>query len=153
MLRALGWVVVAVLAGAAVYELALALGAGSIGPAPGDDVTGAGAVFTAALLAIIAAVVLALVYAARPRPVAALLAPAAAAFLVPFVFTYDPYYAPTLRRYCDGGAVPLGWIVFVAALALVAGALTRARPRPGAAASSAVLVVLLFTAVFAADGH
>ena len=55
-----------------------------------------------------------MVYAARPEPVAALLAPAAAAFLVAYFFTFDPYYAPSERRYSDGGAVPLGWIVLCA---------------------------------------
>ena len=134
-------------------RLALALGAGSVGPEPGDDVAGAGVIFTAALLAILAAIVLALAYAARPHTVAALLAPAAAAFLVAFVFTYDPYYAPTSRRYSDGGAVPLGWVAFVAALALVAGALTLVRPRAGAVTTSGVLVLLLFTTLFASDGH
>ena len=91
MMRVAGWVVAAVLVGAAAYELALALGAGSVGPEPGDDVAGAGVIFTAALLAILAAIVLALAYATRPHAVAALLAPAAAAFLVAFAFTYDPY--------------------------------------------------------------
>jgi hypothetical protein len=153
MLRALGRAVVVVLFTAAAYEVALALGAGSVGPDPGEGVEGEGVVQAVALLAILAGAALGVVYAARPRAVAALLAPAAATFLVAFFFTYDPYYAPTRRRFSDDGAVPFRWIALVAAAALAAGVLARMRPRLGSLVTTGVLVVLLLTTLFVGDGH
>jgi hypothetical protein len=82
-----------------------------------------------------------------------LLAPAAACFVVPLYFTFDPYYAPSLRRYSDGGMFPPGWIVAVAAAAIVAGVLTWLVPRVGAPASALVLLALAFTAVLMVGGH
>ena len=151
MLRAAGWVLVGILVAAAAYELALALGAGSLGPDPGDDVAGSGAVRAVGLLAMLAASGVALLPGVRPWP-AALFAPAAAAFLVAFYFTYDPYFAPTLRRYSDGN-VAAGWIAVVAAIALANGVLTRLQPRIGRATTSVVLLLVLLTTVFAGDGH
>jgi hypothetical protein len=142
-----------VLAAAAVYELVLALGAGSVGPEPGDDVAGAGAVFLAALLAMVAGAVAATACVARASRLVGLLPPAAAAFLVSFVFTYDPYYAPALRRYGDGGAAGTAWILALATLAAAAAALAWFSPRIGAAVSAVALVLLLLTTMLAADGH
>ena len=101
---------------ASAYELALALGAGSLGPLPGDDVAGAGVVFVIGLLAMLACAVLAPSDSSRPLP-AALFTPAAAAFVVAFFYTYDPYYAPALRRYAEGGA---SWYLAVVALIFIA---------------------------------
>jgi hypothetical protein len=152
MLRTAGWLVIGTLVAAAAYELALALGAGSVGPEPGDGVAGVTVVHVIALLAMVAAAVLAASFSVRPWRAAALLAPAAAAFLVAFYFTYDPYYAPLLRRYSEGN-VAGAWIAGVAAVALAVGVLTRLRPRIGAALTSAVVFVLLVTTVLAGDGH
>jgi dolichyl-phosphate-mannose--protein O-mannosyl transferase len=151
-MRAAGWTLVAVLLGAAAYELTLALGAGTIGPRPGDDVAGAGWVRGAALVAMLAGAVLASRVAQRSRSSASLLAPSAGVFLVAYSFTYDPYYAPSLRRYLHG-AVPLGWVLAFAALAVATGIVTRLRPREGAALTSAVLVLLGVVTLFAGDGH
>jgi drug/metabolite transporter (DMT)-like permease len=141
------WVLVA----ASAYELALALGAGSIGPDPGEDVPGATALRVVGVLAMLAGAGL---VGAKLRPsVAALLAPAAALFVVPFYFTFDPYYAPTERRYSDDGMFPLSWIVAVAAAGLVAGILTRLFPRVGAWATIPALLVLAFTAFLMVGGH
>ena len=151
MLSKVGWVTVGVLVAAAAYELALALGAGSIGPDPGEDVPGATAV---RLVAVLAMLVGAGLVGAKLRPtVAALLAPAAALFVVAFDFTFDPYYAPTERRYSDGGMSPLSWIVAVAAAGIVAGVLTRLFPRVGAWATIPALLLLAFTAVLVVGGH
>jgi hypothetical protein len=87
----------------------------------------------------------------RPWP-AALFAPAAAAFLVAFYFTYDPYFAPALRRYSEG-FVAGRWIVVVAALALANGVLTRLQPGIGRRTTSVVVLLVLLTTVFAGDGH
>ena len=152
MLRLSGWVVVATLLAAAAYELALALGAGSLGPESGDGVAGSGVVGVIALLAIVAAVAVAASASAYPWP-AALFAPSAAAFLVAFFFTYDDYYAPTLRRYSDGGAVAGWWVAIVAAVALGAGVLARLQPRIGRVMTVIVLFVVLLTTFFTGTGH
>jgi hypothetical protein len=151
-MRAAGWTLVAVLLGAAAYELALALGAGTIGPEPGDDASGAGWVRAVALLAMLVGAALAPVVARRSPLAAALLAPSAAAVLVAFVYTYDPYYAPSLRRYVDGNA-SLGLVVALAVLAVAAGIATRLRPREGSVATSIVLVVTAVTTLLAGAGH
>ena len=83
---------------------------------------------------------------------AALLALSAAAYLVAFYFTYDPYFAPGLRRYSEGN-VAGGWIALVAAIAVGAGALTLLRPRGGAAVSGIAVLIVLVATVLAGDGH
>jgi len=150
MLRTAGWVVIGILLGAAAYELALALGAGSVGPEPGEDVPGTVAVRFVAVLAMLVGV--GLVAAKLGPPVAALLAPASAFFVVPFSLTFDPYYAPTERRYTDG-MFSLGWIVAVAVAGLVAGALTWLSPRVGAWVTIPALLVLALTTLFMVGGH
>jgi hypothetical protein len=150
--RLAGWVLVAMLLGAAAYEVALALGAGTIGPRPGDDVTGAAWVSGIAVVAMLAGVFLAPSIARHSPLAAALLAPAAAAFLVAFWLTYDPYFAPSLRRYSEGN-VPAVWIALVAAAAVAAGTVAYLRPRVGGALTSAVLVLLVVTGLLAGDGH
>jgi hypothetical protein len=142
-------VLVGILVAAAAYELALALGAGSLGPLPGEGVPGSGVVQAVALLAMLAAAALALLSSLRPWP-AALLSPAAAGFLVAFFFTYDPTFAPNLRRYSDGNAGGR-WIAVVAVVALANGVLTGLQPRIGRVMTSAVLVLVLLTTVFAGD--
>ena len=151
MLRSLGWLVVGTLVAAAAYELALALGAGSIGPRPGGGVTGSGVVQAVAPLTMLAGAALAPSLGLRPWP-AALFAPAAAAYLVAFFFTYDPYFAPSLRRYSDGN-VGASWIAAVAAAAVANGVLTRLQPRLGRFTTSAVVFVVLVTTALAGDGH
>jgi len=146
-----GWVLVGLLLVAAAYELAVALGAGSVGPEPGDNAPGATVVRVVAVGAMLAGV--GLVGARLRSPAVALLAPAATLFVVALFFTFDPYYAPTERRYSDGGMFPLSWIVAVAVAGMVAGALMRLWPRVGAWATAAALLVLAFTAVFIVGGH
>jgi len=152
MLRWSGCLVVVTLVSAAAYEFALALGAGSLGPEPGDGVAGSGIVGGVALLAMLVAAVLGTIPGSRPWP-AALFGPSAAAFLVTFVFTYDPYYAPTLRRYSDGGALPVPWIAVVAVVALAEGVFTARQPRFGRVMTPVVLIVVLLTTLFAGTGH
>jgi hypothetical protein len=99
----------------------------------------------------VGASVLSLSYRTRPWP-AVLFAPAAAAFLVTFYFTYDPYFAPTLRRYSEGN-VGGAWIAVVAVVALADGVLTRLQPRIGRVMTSGVVLGILVTTVLAGDGH
>jgi hypothetical protein len=151
MLNRAGWLVVGVLVVAAAYELALALGAGSVGPEPGDGVPGATAVRLVAALAMLVGA--GLVGAKLRSPAAALLAPAAALFVVPFYFTFDSYYAPTERRYSDDGMFPPAWIVAVAVAGLVAGVLTALFPRLGPWVTVPTLIVLAITAFIMVGGH
>jgi uncharacterized membrane protein YbaN (DUF454 family) len=151
--RRFGWLVIGTLLTAAAYEVALALGAGSLGPEPGEGIAGSAAVEVVALLAMFAAAALGLFHTVHPWRGAALFAPTAVAFLVAFFFTYDPYFAPHLRRYSDGGAVPGHWIAIVAAVAVAVGVLTGLRPRVGAAMTSAVVFIVIVTTVLAGDGH
>ena len=150
MLRTAGWVVIGILLGAAADGLALPRGAGSVGPEPGKDVPGTDAVRFVAVLAMLVGV--GLVAAKLGPPVAALLAPASAFFVVPFSLTFDPYYAPTERRYTDG-MFSLGWIVAVAVAGLVAGAPTWLSPRVGAWVTIPALLVLALTTLFMVGGH
>jgi hypothetical protein len=153
MLNKASWIVIGVLVAAAAYELALALGAGSLGPEPGDNVAGATVVRLGATLVMVVGAGLVLGSLSSQRASAALLAPAAACFVVPLYFTFDPYYARTLRRYSVDGMLPPGWIVAVAASAIVAGVLTWLVSRVGAPASALVLLALAFTAVLMVGGH
>ena len=151
MARWAGWLVTGTLLSAAAYEFALDLGAGSLGPLPGEGVAGSGTVQAIALLTMLAAAALAPLAGMRPWP-AALFAPAAAAYLVAFYFTYDPYFAPALRRYSEGN-VAGRWIVLVAVVALANGVLARLQPRLGRVSTSVVVLVVLLTTVLAGDGH
>jgi hypothetical protein len=151
MLNRAGWLVVGILVAAAAYELALALGAGSLGPEPGDGVPRSLVVRLVAVAAMFAGAGL---MAANLRwPAAALLGPAAALFVVPLYFTFDPYYAPTERRFSEGGLLPPSWIVTVAVAGLAAGALTALFPRAGAWVTIPALLALAFTGLFVVGGQ
>ena len=151
------FVALVVLAGATVYETAVALGALSVGPAPGQGPAGESIVVTAALLAMLVGGMACFGNAVRANvdsgAVWMLLAPSAAAFVAARFFTFDPYYAPTLRRSSDDGVVSPWWIVVIAGLALATAALTWARPRLGMAATSAVLVLCALAALTVRLGH
>ena len=144
-------VLVAVLAAAACYEAAVALGLVDVGPLPGQGPPREAAVLLPALGALLVGAVV--VTLAHDRPLAWLLAPAAAALVVARFFSFDPYYAPTLRRMSDGGAVSPAWVAFVAVAALAAGIALRTGRRAGAFVSSAVLVLSFATVVFEGAGH
>ena len=144
----LWWVIPAYLLAAAAYEAALALGAAGVGREPGAGAPGEDVVAFIALLFTIAALILLGVatLVSRDVPALAAFAPAGAAFVLARYFTYDPYYAPNLRRYSDGSGVPLWWIVFLAAASAGAGLLTLVAPREGRLASVLALggVLLVF---------
>lgn len=153
--RAVWWLVPGYLLAAAAFELALALTAAGIGPQPGDGPAADGAISLIALFAMLAGVVvvaLSFPYVA-PRWAVASLAPSAAAFVVAHYYSYDPYYAPTLRRYSDGGAVPPAFVFVMVGAALVAGLLMWRVPRLGAVVTSLALFFLTATYVFAGGGH
>ncbi len=143
--------------GAACYELAVALGLISLDPSSGEGPAGDGLVLAAALLALVVGCALTATLAARSPALsggpAMLLAPAAAAFLSARFYSYDPYYAPTLRRMSEGGLVPSGWVFFLVGVALLASVLVRLEPRAGMALTASVLPVCALTALLASAGH
>jgi hypothetical protein len=135
--RALWWIVPAYLLGAAVYELALAIGGRT------DNRT----IAFVAMLAMLLGAGLSLLSIRLAGPVwpAVVLAPIAAVFVVARFYAYDPYYSGTLRRYADDGAMPLAWVWLVAAAGLVVGVVAALAPRIGAVATAVVLVLLAGT--------
>jgi len=68
-------------------------------------------------------------------------------------YSYDPYYAPTLRRMSDGGAVAGGWIAVIVAATLVAGILVRRWPRAASAGTAAGVWAIALTAAVTGLGH
>lgn len=139
-----------VLAGAIVYELALALRVIDVGSYPGAGAPGSGVVAVAFLLAALVGIGAVL---ARSRR-AALVGVAVSLATLVHLFTDDPYYAPTRRRMSDGGVIPAGWVVFLAAWALGAGVWLWLRPRQGARAPVLVgLLLCLVTWPLEGAGH
>jgi hypothetical protein len=153
VLRPLALGAVGVLLAAAAFELALALGAGSIGSQPGDSAPGEGIVGPVAIVALFVGVIVAVRGTRNAERAVSALAPAAGLFVTATDYTYDPYYAPTLRRYADGGAVPVSWIFTLLAISFVVGAFTWRRPRAGAGITALSLLVWAVTLVAAGDGH
>jgi hypothetical protein len=153
--RALWWLVPGLLLAAAAYEVALALGAVSIGREPGQGAPGEEAVEGAMLLVMVVGACLA-VAAARRRcrsGVIALYAPAAAAFLVTRFYSYDPYYAPSLRRYSDGGVAAPELIFAYAVGAAAVGLAAWFVPREGAVATAVALPLIAIMTIGIGVGH
>lgn len=144
------WIAAILLGLAALYELLLATEVVPMGDAPGEEAPGGAVVALVALMAFLLAAGTSFVRSLETRggvAVFALLAPAGAAYLIARWYSFDPYYLPSLRRYADGG-IHGPWIVAVALVAVGAGMLTVARPRPGCVVSFVVLLVEALT-VFA----
>ena len=138
---------------AAAFELALALGAAKPGPSPGDAATGQDVVGPVAFIALAVGVVAAGLGAAKRERAIALLMPAAGLFVTATDYTYDSYYAPTLRRFSDGGAVPVWWMFVLLGISLGVGVFTWRRPGPGCTLTGFGLLVWVVTLMFAGDGH
>jgi hypothetical protein len=145
----------ALLAGAA-YEAAVALGVLEVGPEPGAEPPGRTVVFTVAELALLGSALAAAAGAPRARGsrVTLTVVPlAAAAFLVARFYSFDSYYAPTMRRMSDDGAIPPGLVWSLAAGCAGASLLLRSRPRRGRALTAPVLFLVALTALLAGTGH
>jgi hypothetical protein len=157
------WLVPALIGTVAVgaaYELLVAVGVIALGPEPGVAPAGATTIVPLALLALLATggLLLSVAMDGRPRIAWGRLAvpaasAAAAAFLVARFYSYDPYYAPTLRRMSDGGAVAGRWIAVVVAATLLAGVLVPRWPRVAAAGTGIGVWVIALTAAAAGLGH
>jgi hypothetical protein len=68
-------------------------------------------------------------------------------------YTFDPYFAPTLRRMSDHGLVAPRWAFTLAGGALVAALLTTIRPRAGLTLTAVLLPLLALTALAMGLGH
>jgi hypothetical protein len=159
-LRPRAWVaalVVLVLLGAATYEAALALGWLAIGALPGEGRPEEEEVLLLAVAAQLAGAVVAVASAFRPPTKAgaaeSMIPLSAAAFMTARFYTFDPYYAPTLRRMSDDGFAAPWWVFTLVAGSLVAAALTRARPRIGLTVTGVVVPLCVLTAFAMGLGH
>ena len=83
----------------------------------------------------------------------ALLAPAAGAFLVAHLYTFDPYYLPTLVRYSERDFVPPALAFGLAAAAFAAGLVTLRRRRLGLLLSAPAIALCELAALWSAGGH
>jgi hypothetical protein len=135
VLRWAGWLVLGTLVAAAAYELQLAL-RHEISP------DGEGWILLVALVAMLVGAVV--VY--RNGGTAALIPPAAALFVTARFYTGDPYDKPGFQSYAEGSS-PV-WIFALLGLAFLAAATTLLWRRTAAVESVAVLLLLLFTAMF-----
>src|SRR3954452_2792419 len=148
MLRVLAWTTTGVLVAGSIYNVALALGAGTASVRRGVDPALTSLFDVASLLAMLAAFVLSLALVARPHRVVACFAPAVALNVLAFDFTYDPYFSPSLDRYIEhvGGTVHIyAGVVF----ALGVGVFAFFRPRAGAAVTAlAIPIVVLATITY-----
>jgi hypothetical protein len=158
--RVLTWVVVGILALAACYEASVAVGALSLGASPGEGPRGETLVLDAAFLALAFSALVLLVCSLSPgatrvipRGATPFVSLAAASFVVARFYSYDPYYAPGLRRMSDGGVVPGSWIVVIVVLAIAAAWAAHRTPRLGMALISAVSFLTGMTALLAGAGH
>jgi hypothetical protein len=159
-LRPKAWaaaLVVLVLLGAAIYEAAIALGWLAIGPLPGEGHAEEEQVLLIAVAAQLAGAVLAAAFALEPRMKATaaefMIPLSAAAFMSARFYTFDPYYAPTLRRMSDDGFVAPWWVFTLVACSLLAATLTIARPRVGLSAVAIVVPLCGLTAFAMGLGH
>jgi hypothetical protein len=131
----IAWTIVAYLLAAAIFELVFAL-RHTFSP------DWEWVVWLVALIAMLVGAVV--VY--RDGRAAALIAPAAALFVVARFYTGDPYDKPFFQSYAEGGS-PV-WIFALLVLSLLAAVTTLVWRRTAAFESVAVLVLLLFTAMF-----
>jgi hypothetical protein len=142
--------VLAVLAGCTLHQVAVAASWIAMGPEGGDDPTCTTAVVIAALVALVAgAVALGATVRSRLAPLVPL---AAVSFVVARFYTFDSYYAPALRRMSDGGLVAPGLIYALIVAAVVVAVLIAKRPRT-APTGAVLLVVLAFVALVESAGH
>jgi hypothetical protein len=151
------WVVVGILVVATWYEAAVALGMLSLGPSPGEGPRGETLFFAAAFLALFFSGLLLVACSLRRTPTrlapVPLVSLTAVSFVVARYSSYDPYYAPSLRRMSDGGIVSGGWIVFLVGLALVAAWSTYRDRRLGMILTSAVCWLSALTGLVSGAGH
>lgn len=143
-----------VLFAAAAYEVAVALEWISMGSLSGQEASGQAVVTIAAFVALLVGIVGTLVSRRiLHRWPAALVPVAAAAYMVAHYYAFDSYYLPTLRRFCDGGAVPAEWLYGVVVATLVVAVAIRRRPSTAPVLTPLVLLVCAVTVLAQGTGH
>jgi hypothetical protein len=153
--RALASAAIGILGIATCYEALIAFNVLKIGHLPGQAPSGNGVAVGAALLTLFVGGLLLLASSLRvhpTQPVPTRLLPvvclAAVGFVVARLLSYDPYYAPTLRRMSDGG-ISWYWTVFVILMAAAAAGSALRSPRAGMALTAVVMWLSAITAVAA----
>jgi hypothetical protein len=151
----LPWIAACVLLAGAAHQAGAALGWLTIGPEPGQQAPGQ-ALFVGSALLVLVLLGFALPLAAGVGlrvPAAPAIAIGAGLLAAAHFYSFDAYYAPSLRRLSDGGLLPGTWILVVVACALGA-ALAAARwHRAGVASVAVVCWLALGTAFLAGLGH
>lgn len=89
----------------------------------------------------------------RRSDASASLAPAAAAFLLAYFYTFDSYYLPSLIRYSERDFVPPVVVFVLVGLSLAAGLVTLRRRRAGLALSVPLILACALTAFLTGAGH
>jgi hypothetical protein len=148
-------VLLAALVAATAYEILVAVEIVEPGSDPGEGAPGAGIVGWLAAISLLGAAILCAVLATMrnaPR-LAALLAPASAAFLLAYFQTFDPYYLPSLIRYSERDFVPPALVYALGAAAVAVGVLTLLRRRAGLVLSVPTILVCGLAAVWASISH
>jgi hypothetical protein len=149
-------VTLGLLGGATTYEALVAFEVIPLGSLPGEGPRGQTFVGLAAALGIAAAAFLAATLASlspRRAVLPALLAPAAAAFLVAYFYTFDTYYLPSTMRYADRDFVSPTVVFALAGLGAGAGMLAWLKPRLGLALSSPLILACGLVAWYSGVGH
>jgi hypothetical protein len=149
-------VVLAAFAGATLYEVLVAVNVVHLGDLPGEGPPGGELVGLIAAGAVAASAVLAVILAPRGNEgtsLAALLAPAAAAFMVAHFYTYDAYSLPTLIRHYERDYVPTPVVFAFAAFAVGVGLITVLRRRLGLVLTVPAVLLCGLTAWFSGLGH
>jgi hypothetical protein len=148
--------VVAILVCAGCWELAVALKWVSFGHEPGSGAAGEGIAVAGALVAMLVGLLYSAVKGLRDRPATRVdlaLPLAAAALTVARFYSFDPYYAPDLQRFSDGGLVRPAWVYALATASVLVMLLVRLRG-PGAVGLTALLLLLCSgTVILQGAGH
>ena len=144
-------IVLAVLVACTAYEVADAANLLKSGSESGYGPAGSAEVEIAALVALIVGTI-ALGVAGSRAHLAPLVPLAAVAFVVARFYSFDPYYAPTLRRMSDGGLVAPGLIYLLIVAAVVVAALMTKWPS-AAPLGAALLVFSALLALVEGAGH
>lgn len=149
------WFAVCVVLAGAAQQAAVALEWLAIGPAPGDGAAGQAVFLGGALLVLVVLGLVLPVAALAGRRVRALpaIAVAAALLVVARFSSFDPYYAPSLRRMSDGGILSGTWVVFVVACCVGAAVVAARSNRVGTLLVAAACWLAFGTAFLAGLGH
>ena len=140
---------------AALHQALIALSVLTIGPLPGEDAPGTALARLLALASFLIATSTLATRAARGTAgrIDATIVLAGAAYVVARFSTFDPYYAPALRRMSDGGAVSGSWIVALVAAAIVVSILGLRAPRTAGALAAMLSLLLAGTSLAEGAGH